>query len=242
VSLVSDVIRRSRTAIDVAGAAWPQFVRPLIMEAAMHRPIREVLPTVHHWTTVHPRIRLPVDSYFLESAGVLLDPLVPREGLEWFEARSRPAQIVLTNRHHLRHSERFAEAYAIPITCHQAGLGQFTGGPDVKPYSWGDELGPGITALRVNAICDEETALRIDIGDGFLAVADAVINYGELGFVPDQLLGDDPPAVRAAIRSAYGELLDEPFDSILPAHGEPIVGGGKEALRRFVEDADRPPA
>jgi hypothetical protein len=151
--------------------------------------------------------------------------------------------VVLTNRHHLRDSERFAEAFAIPITCHQAGLHEFSDGPDVKPFSWGDELGQGITALKVDAICDEETALRIDVGDGFLSIADAVINYGELGFVPDRYIGDDPESVKAAIRDALGALLDEPFDSILTAHGDPIVGGGKEALRRFVEQgADRPPA
>jgi glyoxylase-like metal-dependent hydrolase (beta-lactamase superfamily II) len=145
---------------------------------------------------------------------------------------------VLTNRHHLRHSERFAEAFAIPITCHQAGLHEFSGGPDVKPFSWGDELAPGVTALEVGAICDEESALRIDRDDGYLAVADAVVNYGGLGFVPDKYIGDDPPAIHAAIREAYAKLLDEPFDSILFAHGDPILGGGKDALRRFVEERE----
>jgi glyoxylase-like metal-dependent hydrolase (beta-lactamase superfamily II) len=197
--------------------------------------LNELAPGIFHWTAVHPNLGQDVSSYYVADAGTLIDPLTPEEGVEWFDGDRRPQRAVLTNRHHLRHSERFAASYAVPITCHQAGLHEFSDGPNVKPFSWGDELGPGITALKVDAICDEETALRIDIGDGFLVVADAVINYGELGFVPDQYIGDDPDAVKAAIKEALRPLLDEPFDSILPAHGKPIVGGGKEALRRFVE-------
>lgn len=197
--------------------------------------MNELAPGIFHWTAVHPNLGQDVSSYYVADAGTLIDPLTPEEGVEWFDGDRRPQLVVLTNRHHLRHSERFAEAYAIPITCHQAGLHEFSGGPDVRPFSWGDELAPGITALKVDAICDEETALRVDVGDGFLTLADAVINYGELSFVPDQYIGDDPDAIKASIREALGALLDEPFDSILPAHGEPIVGGGKEKLRRFVE-------
>jgi glyoxylase-like metal-dependent hydrolase (beta-lactamase superfamily II) len=204
--------------------------------------MNQVAPDIFHWTAVHPNIGIEVSSYLLAESGILLDPLLPEEGIEWFDGDRRPSQIVLTNRHHLRHSERFAEAFAIPIACHEAGLHEFSGGPDVKGFAWGDELAPGVTALEVDAICDEETALRIDSGDGFLAVADAVVNYDGLGFVPDQYIGDDPPAIKRAIREAYGRLLDEPFDSLLLAHGPPIVGGAKEALRRFVEGDDRPAA
>ena len=200
--------------------------------------MQEIAPGIYHWTAVHPNIKREVSSYLVAGSGVLIDPICPEEGIEWFDGDPdrRPRSIVLTNRHHLRDSERFAAAYAIPIACHEAGLHEFRGGPDVKGFAWGDELAPGITALEVGAICDEETALRIDAGDGFLAVADAVINYGGLGFVPDRYIGEDPEAIKAAIRAAYGRLLDEPFDSLLLAHGDPVIGGGKDALRRFVED------
>jgi glyoxylase-like metal-dependent hydrolase (beta-lactamase superfamily II) len=197
--------------------------------------LEEIAPGIQHWKAVHPNLGIEVSSYYVADAATLIDPMAPEEGVERLDGERRPQRIVLTNRHHLRHSERFAASFGIPILCHQAGLHEFKGGPDVKPFSWGDELAPGITALKVGAICEEETALRIDAGDGFLSVADAVVNYDGLGFVPDQYIGDDPPAIHEAIRAAYRELLDEQFDSLLPAHGDPIVGGGKEALRRFVE-------
>jgi glyoxylase-like metal-dependent hydrolase (beta-lactamase superfamily II) len=58
---------------------------------------------------------------------------------------------------------------------------------------------------------------------------------GALGFVPDFLMGDDPDSVKAGLLESLEGLLDLPFDSLLPAHGDPLVGGGKQALRDFVE-------
>src|SRR5438270_13405160 len=109
----------------------------------------------------------------------------------------------------------------------------------MRGCSWGDELAPGNSALAVDAMCPEETALRIDLDGGLLSVADAVMRYEEdLQFVPARYLVDDPtdaPAVKLSIREAFGRVLDEPFDSLLFAHGNPLIGGGKEALRDFVE-------
>ena len=166
------------------------------------RNVRELAPGIFHWTARHPNLGRDVSSYFVADSGTLIDPMTPAEGVEWFDADRRPRRVLLTNRHHLRHAERFAGAFAIPIACHEAGLHEFAGGPEVKGFAWGDELAPGIVALEVDAICDEETALRIDSGDGFLAVADAVINYRGLGFVPDEYIGDSPDEVKRRIRAA----------------------------------------
>jgi hypothetical protein len=228
--------RCARFSAQLAGAAWPQFLRPLALELASHRPIREVLPGVHHWTALHPKIRLPVDSYYIEPARVVLDPMVPREGLEWFEGREPPAQIVLTNRHHLRHSERYSEAFGCPIRCSEAGLHEFKIGPKVEGFAFGEELAPGITAHEVGAICPDDTALYIGTGsDGVLAFADGVTRPrgGGLAFVPGFLMGDDPTAVRAGVRESLQGLLELDFDNLLFAHGEPLIGGGKAALGEF---------
>jgi len=229
--------RQARSGVQLAGAAWPQFFRPLVLELASHRPIREVLPGVHHWTAIHPRIRLPVDSYYIEPARVVLDPMVPREGLEWFQGRESPSQIVLTNRHHLRHGERYATAFGCPIRCTQAGLHEFERGPKVEGFAFGEELAPGITAHQLGVICADDTALHIRTASGgALAFADGVTRPrgGGLAFVPGFLMGDDPAAVRAGLRESLRELLDLAFDNLLFAHGEPLIGGGKAALREFI--------
>ncbi|MGE5858490.1 MAG: hypothetical protein ACM31K_08400 [Solirubrobacterales bacterium] len=239
------LIRQASHGVQLAGAAWPQFLRPLVLELASHRPIREVLPGVYHWTAIHPRIRLPVDSYYIEPARVVLDPMVPREGLEWFEQRDTPSQIVLTNRHHLRHSERFAEAFGCPIRCSAAGLHEFERGPKVAGFRFGEELAPGITAHQLGAICPDDTALHIRIADGgAIAFADGLTHPrgGRLTFVPGFLLGDDPSQVRAGLRESLRRLLHLDFDNLLFAHGEPLVGGGRVALREFVGSGESSPS
>ena len=236
-TLLDHLGRRVRSGLQLAGAAWPQFIRPLALELASHRPIREVLPGVYHWTAIHPRIRLPVDSYYIEPAGLVLDPLVPREGLEWFEHRKTPRQIVLTNRHHLRHSERYVEAFGCPIRCAEVGLHEFARGPKVEGFAFPEELAPGITAHQLGAICPDDTALHIQTASrGALAFADGLTRPrgGGLTFVPAFLMGDDPSAVRSELRESLRRLLDLEFDNLLFAHGEPLIGGGRIALREFV--------
>ena len=197
--------------------------------------MNEIAPGIRHWTAVHPNIKMDVSSYYLADSATLVDPLLPDGEPEPIRGLAVD-RIVLTNRHHLRSSEQIAAETGCPILCHEAGLHEFEGGPDVQPFSWGDELAPGVRALEVDAICDEETALLIEGDGGWLAVADAVMRYGgNLHFVPDRYLGDDPPAVKVAIREAYRPLLDQPFDNLLPAHGDPAIGGAREELRRFVE-------
>lgn len=84
-------------------------------------------------------------------------------------------------------------------------------------------------------LTSDDAVLRIEAGDGALLFADSVIHYGELGFVPDNLIGEDPERVKALIRQRSAALLDERFDNLLFAHGTPMIGGGREALRAFVE-------
>ncbi len=193
--------------------------------------MQEILPGVWHWTAVHPNIRIEVSSYWLAPERTLLDPLEPPEGLDWFAEHGAPEQVLLTNRHHLRHATRFAERFGCP------GMHEFRSGEPVEPFDFGDELPGGIRVHEVGAICPDESALEIPRVRA-LAVADGVVHYGdELGFVPEQYIGDDPPAIRQALRDAYRGLLDVDFDALLVAHGDPIPSGGKDALRRFAEGA-----
>ena len=199
--------------------------------------MREILPGLFHWTTFHERIRQEVSSYYYEPSHALIDPIVPSEGLEWFKGR-QPRVILLTNRHHYRHSGRFQEAFGCPVFCHEAGLHEFVGGPEVKGFSFGEEVAPNIVALEVGAICPEDTALYLEeINGGALAFADGLIRFddGSLGFVPDFLLGDDPEEVKRGIRESLRRLLiGQRFEHLLFAHGLPLIGGGKVALAAFL--------
>src|SRR2546423_1725654 len=68
------------------------------------------------------------------------------------------------------------------------------------------------------------------------ALIDALMHYGEtLSFVPDGLIGDDPEGVKTGLTDAFRGLLERDFEDLLFAHGDPIVGGGQAALRRFIQ-------
>ncbi len=198
-----------------------------------------LLPGLHWWTTFHEGIGFPVQSAYAEFARVLIDPRVPDEGFVAFAGLAAPERIVLTNRHHYRHSDRFAEHFGgLEIVCHAAGLHEFEGTDrTVAAYAWGDELAPGVIAREVGVLCPEETALELRTGPGALAFADAIARWeprGPLAFVPDGLLGDDPPAIKAGLRAALRRLADEvEFDALLLGHGEPVARGGRAELLAF---------
>jgi hypothetical protein len=197
----------------------------------------EVLPGVLHWTTFHEGIGQPVHSHFFVEGAALFDPRVPADGLDEIARHGRPDAILLSNRHHLRHAEEFAEAFHCPIKAQRSGLHEFAGGPEVQAFDFGDQVAPGVRALEVGALTPEDTAFHIAAGDGVLLFADALIRGAdsELAYVPDSLMGDDPEGVRRGLTEALGRLLDEDFDALLFAHGAPVASGGHARLRRFVE-------
>jgi hypothetical protein len=206
--------------------------------------MERIQPGLLHWTAWRNTIGADVHSYFHEPSGTLLDPMEPPDGLD---ALSGVQRIVLTNRHHYRHSDRFRDAFGCPVLCHEAGLHEFSGGRQVEGFGFGDELAPGVRALEVGVLCPEETAVHLaGEGGGALAFADAIVRgrHGELGFVSDPLLGDDPDAIKAGLRTAFRRLADEQFDALLLAHGEPMRHGGRSALLTFAEapTAGAPPA
>lgn len=204
----------------------------------MVRRMQEIAPGLHDWTTFHEGIGQPVHSHLHAPSGTLIDPRVPEEGIGAIAGIARPERIVLTNRHHLRHSEPFVEAFGCEVLCHEAGLHEFAGSPlDVHGFGPGDELAEGVHVLEVGAITPEEVALHLESGPGFLSFADILRRDedGDLGFFPDELLGDDPVAVRRAMVEALERLLDdEDFDGLLFAHGDPMATGGRRALEAFV--------
>jgi len=44
--------------------------------------MHEIAPGVVHWSVPHPRIGQDVDSFLLAERGVLLNPMLPPDGLE----------------------------------------------------------------------------------------------------------------------------------------------------------------
>jgi hypothetical protein len=195
----------------------------------------EIARGIHHWTAMHEGIGAPVSSYYIEPAAIVIDPMEPEEGFGWFEGRNLD-KVVLTNRHHYRHSDRFHARFGVPVLVVEEGLHEIEGRPGVETYAFGDEVAPGVTSHAIEPSWPDEGALHIALGPGLLAIADGAIRYGkDVHFVPDEHLGEDPATTRELLRHGYGRLLELDFDTVLFAHGSPLVGGGKAAMKAFAD-------
>jgi hypothetical protein len=194
-------------------------------------PIHQVLPGVLHWTARHPSAGLESGSHYLEQEGILIDPIAPPEGLEWFDGKEI-REILLTNRHHTRSAFDLQDRLGVPIRAPQTGMYQLPA-DRVQPYEFGDGLSAGIQPHAISETWPDETALEIPRHRA-VAIADGVINYDGLGFFADSLLGDNPEAEKRRLRDGFARLAAEVnFDHLLLAHGTPILGDGREQLRRF---------
>jgi hypothetical protein len=199
--------------------------------------MEEIAPGLWHWSAQHDHIQMPVHSYYLAAERIVIDPMLPDEGLASFARHGRPEHVLLTNRHHDRHAWKLQQEFGCEVHCVSSGLHEIEGRGVVSRFEFGEELPGGVVAYEVDAICPDETALHIPAHHA-LACADGVVRWpgrGEsLTFVPDHLM-DDPERTKAGLSEAYRRLLELDFDRLLLAHGEPVVSGGREALRAFVD-------
>jgi len=196
--------------------------------------VDEIAGGIWHWTAVHPNIKIEVHSYYLVAERVLIDPIEPPEGLDWFAEHGTPTDVLLTNRHHYRSSGLFAERFGVTVHCVREGMHEFTRGELVEPFEFGDELPGAVIAYEVGAICPDETALHIPSRDA-LALADGAIRRepsGPLTFVPDAFM-DHPEKTKERLRESYRRLTTLDFRHLLLAHGDPYVDSGREALAAF---------
>ena len=192
--------------------------------------MEEIAPGIRHWKAVHPNIGMDVNSYWFPELRLLVDPIAVPDEVEDVE------QILLTCRHHVRDSLDAMERFGATVRAPRTGMHDYPDDTPIEPYDFGEPLLDGaVTAHQVGGLSPDETALHIPSVNA-LCIADGAIRYGpDLGFVPDQYMGD-PEKDKADLKRGLGELADKlDFDVLLLAHGEPYPSGGREALRAFAE-------
>src|SRR5215217_2232176 len=230
-ALTSTSTRCQRPRPRMAPAEERALNRAIVIVPAMAERIHEILPGVLHWTARHPSARLESGSHYLVEEGILIDPIAPPEGLEWFDGR-QIGEIMLTNRHHTRSAFDLQDRFGVTIRAPQTGMHELPA-DRVRPYDFGDDLGGGIRPHAISESWPDETALEIPRHRA-VAIADGVNNYDGLGFFADSLLGEDPEGEKQRLRDGFARLAAEvDFDHLLFAHGTPILGDGREQLERF---------
>ena len=192
--------------------------------------MNEIAAGIYHWAARHPHTGIGASSYWVPQVRVLIDPIAVPEQVDAVE------DILLSNRHHLRDSLAVRERFGATVHAPRAGMHEFDEDDPIEPYDFGDELaGGGAIAYEVGSICPDEAALYLPSVKA-LSVADGVQHYdAELGFFSDDLM-DEPEKTKEGLKRAYRRLTEElDFAHLLPAHGDPIVGEGRERLREFAE-------
>jgi hypothetical protein len=199
--------------------------------------MEEILPGVFDYVVHNADIEHDVHSSYVSATDLpcLIDPMKPETDVAWFAGRE-PKHVYMTNRLHDRGIPWFVKTFGCRVWCHESGLHEFENMDlDVTGFKHGDTLPGGVEALEVGVLCPEETAFLIPVEKGVLAIGDAFINYDGLGFVPDNLIGENPEDVKRGMVENLRSHLGRDFDAIVMAHGAPIVSGGKKALVEFLD-------
>ena len=186
--------------------------------------IEELRPGLKRWTAVHPEWKpeedeldesyRPVASllYHAPSTLVLVDPLVPDE--LWpalddeVQASGAPVVVLTTITFHDRSRDDVARRYG-------AKLGGEPDGVRVFPAERGDEVALWLDAPRA------------------VVFGDAVLGDQQGGLRLCPWFRSDER--RETTRRALLPVLDLPIELALPAHGEPVFEGARDALARALE-------
>jgi glyoxylase-like metal-dependent hydrolase (beta-lactamase superfamily II) len=197
--------------------------------------VHEVAPGLWRWTGRHPGWRAgcgweqDVGCVYVETgeAIVLIDPLVPPEDEARFwqaldrdvERLGRPVLVLLTAPWHDRSAEAVRARYGAGVWAHPAGAARLAGPVDAPV------LPAGIEVLEVPPAAEGQVVVHL-AEHGVLVTAEVIAGAdGGLRVRPSPALTDD-----ARLLSFLRLLLELPVRTVLPAHGEPVVGTAREAI------------
>jgi glyoxylase-like metal-dependent hydrolase (beta-lactamase superfamily II) len=193
-----------------------------LFQPAPEGVIEDIRPGLARWVTPHPEWK-PEEDFLDESyrdvasvlhvapdALVLVDPLVPHSLWPALDARieavGKPVVVLTTIHWHARSRDEVAKRYDAQL-----------GGENLQ----------GVRAI--DAARQREVALFLE-GARAVVLGDAVLGDQQGGLRISPWYKDD--AERERTRLALRPLLDLPIAVVLPAHGNPVLEGGREALEK----------
>lgn len=194
---------------------------------------REVVPGIHQWSVHDERIDAESNAYAVvreDGAVVLIDPLPIDE--QALRRLGNVEAIVLTAGNHQRSAWRLRKRFQVPVWAPQGAQGLEE--PADVAYTSGDSLPGGLIAYQTPGPTEAMYVLWLERPHSVVFLSD-LLTHEEPGtprFVPSQYQ-DEPWRTRTSIRRVLEHL---PVETVCFAHGEPILKGGAEALRRALEE------
>ena len=209
---------------------------------ARAKDLEEVVPGVYNWHVRDDRIGgARSDAYAVvdrDGAVVLIDPLPIDEKL--LRPLGTISAIILTAGNHQRSAWHFRKLFNIPVWAPERAHG-LEEEPD-NFYTSGDSLPGSLTAFHTPGPAEAMYTVWLQQHPrGIVFISDLLTHEGRgrPEFVPGEYQ-DDPQRTRVSVQRVLDHL---PVDTVCFAHGEPIVGAGKAALRLALElDDERPSA
>jgi len=195
--------------------------------------VRELLPGVSSWPWFSPRHGYDFNGTFVLHAGgnLCIDPVEPGDEVLDRLAKDGVAQVLLTNRNHVRAANRVRERTGARVAIHpaDAAYAREQGASIDAELCVGERVGP-FTVIGVPGKSPGEVAF-FDAARRLLVVGDAVIGNppGRLSLLPEKVLDD-----AARLRVSVGSLLELDFEAIVVGDGVPILAAAKEQLAELV--------
>src|SRR5262245_3186740 len=195
--------------------------------------MREIVDGILGWSWFSPPHGYDFNGWLVRypTGNVCVDPVEPGEDDLAVLAREGVAQIVITNRNHVRRANLVRERTGAPVLIHpaDAAYARSQGAVVDGELQPGACVGP-FTVVVVPGKSPGEVALHCP-RRRILIVGDAVIGNppGRLSLLREKVM-DDPARLRASVR-ALGAL---PIDTLLPGDGAPILTDAGARLRELV--------
>ena len=177
----------------------------------------------------------------------MFDPLVPLGGAEslWrrldacVERNGRAPDVLISLFWHARSAQAIHDRYAgARVWAHEPArhlVAERTAWTNV--FRVGDPLPGGVEAIDARRafevlywLPDQRTLIAGDVLHG--------TRCGRIQLLLDSWLGT---ADRAAFYAGLRSMLDLPIERIIPAHGEPVLTNGREALSRAIAERELQP-
>jgi glyoxylase-like metal-dependent hydrolase (beta-lactamase superfamily II) len=197
--------------------------------------MREIVPGINTWSVFSEEKGYAFNGYAVATPQGTLAVDPPEPGKQGWAALDELAPwygVLLTNRNHGRAADAFRQRYGTTVRAHHRDHDRLALALDETLHG-GETIAGEIEVVHVPGKSPGEIALHL-AGRRALIVGDVVIGVpaGELSTYPDAVVDDRDELYRSAAK-----LLDYDFDALLLCDGEPLLAGGKERLREFVERA-----